>query len=140
MIKHFVKQWDERKHLLEGWLKENMPEDYAQIHRKLFELVVTDPIGRYSKWNWDRLVEIDNGSYQGVMIFIMCPNAYQPCLEDYVFTSVEYGSCSVCDTFEGICGYEYNKTPTPDQVSQFMTLALHLLQETKTFNNEKNGV
>ena len=138
MIKEFVKQWDERKHLLEEWLKENQPSDYEDIYKKLFELVVTKPNGYGDEWKWERFKVIDDGHYQGNIIFILCNNDYQPNLDDYIFTEVDYGSCSGCDTFEHIRDLQWDSDKnTEEQVKQYMTLALHMVQETKTFNQQE---
>jgi hypothetical protein len=138
MIKEFVKQWEERKHLLEEWLKENQPSNYEDIYKKLFELVVTKPNGYGDEWEWERFKVIDDGHYQGNLIFILCSNDYQPNLDDYIFTEVDYGSCSGCDTFEHIRDLQWgSEKNTDEQVKQYMTLALHMVQETKTFKQQK---
>ena len=135
MILHYVKQWEERKHLLEEWLKENEPYSYESIHEMLFHLVLTKPNEReHQRWDWNRFTIIDDGEYQGNQIFILCSNVYQPELTDYIFTSVAYGSCSGCDTFQAIQESE----DKAERVKDYMTLALHMVQETKSFNtNEK---
>ena len=136
MVKEFVQQWDERKHLLEKWLKENQPSEYEDIYRKLFELVITKPNGYADDWNWERFRVIDDGDWQGNLIFILCNDSYQPNLRDYIFTEVDYGSCSGCDTFEHIRDLAWEDKNTDEQVNQYMTLALHMIQETKTFKSE----
>ena len=135
MILNYVKQWEERKHLLEQWLNENEPNSYESIYEMLFNLVVTKPNDdEYSEWDWGRFVKIDDGTFQGNEIYILCSNEYQPSLTDYIFTSVAYGSCSVCDTFQSIEMLE----DKAERVKQYMTLALHMVQETKSFkDNEK---
>lgn len=132
MILNYVKQWDERKHLLEQWLNENEPNSYESIYEMLFNLVVTKPNDdEYSEWDWGRFVKIDDGTFQGNEIYILCSNEYQPSLTDYIFTSVAYGSCSVCDTFQSIEMLE----DKAERVKQYMTLALHMVQETKSFKD-----
>jgi hypothetical protein len=135
MILNYVKQWEERKHLLEQWLNDNEPNSYESIYEMLFNLVVTKPNDdEYSEWDWGRFVKIDDGSFQGNEIYILCSNEYQPSLTDYIFTSVAYGSCTVCDTFQSIEMLEDKE----ERVKQYMTLALHMVQETKSFKtNEK---
>jgi hypothetical protein len=135
MILHYVKQWEERKHLLEQWLTKNEANSYQDIYETLFRLVVTKPDSQFNKeWDWKRLKVLDDGEYQGNQIFILCSNSYQPYLDDYIFTSVTYGSCSVCDTFQAIQESE----DKAERVKGYMTLALHMVQETKSFNtNEK---
>jgi hypothetical protein len=132
MILNYVKQWEERKHLLEQWLNDNEPNSYESIYEMLFNLVVTKPNDdEYSEWDWGRFVKIDDGTFQGNEIYILCSNEYQPSLTDYIFTSVAYGSCSVCDTFQSIEMLE----DKAERVKQYMTLALHMVQETKSFKD-----
>jgi len=132
MILNYVKQWEERKHLLEQWLNDNEPNSYESIYEMLFNLVVTKPNDdEYSEWDWGRFVKIDDGSFQGNEIYILCSNEYQPSLTDYIFTSVAYGSCSVCDTFQSIEMLEDKS----ERVKGYMTLALHMVQETKSFKD-----
>jgi hypothetical protein len=133
MILHYVKQWEERKHLLEQWLTKNEPNSYENIYEMLFHLVITRSERGELEWDWNRFVKIDDGEYQGNQIFILCSNVYQPELTDYIFTSVEYGSCSACDTFQWIEMLQ----DKAERVKQYMTLALHMVQETKSFNANK---
>jgi hypothetical protein len=133
MILHYVKQWEERKHLLEQWLTKNEPNSYQDIYETLFRLVITRSERGELEWDWNRFVKIDDGEYQGNQIFILCSNVYQPELTDYIFTSVAYGSCSGCDTFQAIQESE----DKAERVKGYMTLALHMVQETKSFNTNR---
>ena len=135
MILHYVKQWEERKHLLEQWLIKNEPNSYENIYEMLFHLVITRSERGELEWDWNRFVKIDDGEYQGNQIFILCSNVYQPELTDYIFTSVAYGSCSGCDTFQAIQESE----DKAERVKQYMTLALHMVQETKSFNTNREA-
>lgn len=135
MILHYVKQWDERKHLLEQWLTKNEPNSYENIYEMLFHLVITRSERGELEWDWNRFVKIDDGEYQGNQIFILCSNVYQPELTDYIFTSVAYGSCSGCDTFQAIQESE----DKAERVKGYMTLALHMVQETKSFNTNREA-
>lgn len=74
------------------------------------------------------ILEIDDGDYQGTEIFILHKNVYQPYIEDYVYTSTYYGSCSGCDTLMGISEYD-DGLPSESQVKDYMDLCLHLLQK-----------
>lgn len=133
MILEYVKQWDENKGLLQKSFEDKLPESYEDIYKRLFQLVVTNPSLSYSKeWNWKTYKLIDDGDYQGHQIFVLASNVYQPSLWDYIFTDVAYGSCSGCDTFEWI---EYSGKSKEDKIKEFMTLALHMVQETETFKN-----
>lgn len=59
---------------------------------------------------------------------MIAEKGYQP--NDYYFVKVGYGSCSGCDTLEGIRNYE-DGNPTEEQVKDYMTLALHVVQGLK---------
>jgi hypothetical protein len=134
MILHYVKQWEERKHLLEQWLTKNEPNSYENIYEMLFHLVITRSERGELEWDWNRFVKIDDGEYQGNQIFILCSNVYQPELTDYIFTSVAYGSCIwACDTLQAIQESE----DKAERVKGYMTLALHMVQETKSFNTNR---
>lgn len=135
MIIEFVNQWEEKKHLLKKSFEDNEPEDYEDIYKRLFKIVVTKTNTFYEDWNWDRYRCIDDGDYQGNMIFILCSDIYQPSIDDYIFTNVSYGSCSGCDTFQGI-KYDYDETEKEEKIKQYMLLALHMTQETKQFKNK----
>ena len=135
MILHYVKQWEERKHLLEQWLTKNEPNSYQDIYETLFRLVITRSERGELEWDWNRFVKIDDGEYQGNQIFILCSNVYQPELTDYIFTSVAYGSCSGCDTLQAIQESE----DKAERVKGYMTLALHMVQETKSFNTNREA-
>jgi len=72
-----------------------------------------------------RIHEIDDGDYQGTLLYVIAKTGYQP--STYWATKVDYGSCSGCDTLQGIADYS-GDPPTPEQISQYMTLALHIVQ------------
>jgi hypothetical protein len=134
MITEFINQWEEKKHLLKESFEKKEPECYEDIYKRLFEIVITKPKTYYSEWDWSRYKCIDDGDYQGNYIFILCDDSYQPSIDNYIFTNVSYGSCSGCDTFQGIY-YDYTEEEKDEKIRQYMLLALHILQETKTFNN-----
>ena len=125
MIKEIIKQWDDNKHELENYFKttkQSEYNDYAIIVKKLLELVIID------NWDVSKMTIIDDGEYQGTRIFIIPRSTYQPSAEDYIVTDTYYGSCSGCDTLQGISFYD-DDLPTDIQVEEYMTLALHLVQK-----------
>lgn len=87
-------------------------------------------------FNIERLTVIDDGDYQGTQIFIMPLDTYQPSVENYVYTNNYYGSCSGCDTLMAIQSWDTEKLPSKEQVKDYITLALHLLQKCKMFEGE----
>ena len=50
----------------------------------------------------EMLKEIDDGDYQGTLLYLIPEDTYQPNSSEYLMTFVEYGSCSGCDTLQGI--------------------------------------
>lgn len=128
MIPEIIELWEKNKHNLEEWFKttkQNEYDSYAKIVRKLFELCLSE-----AEFNVDKMTIIDNGDYQGTLLFIIPKDTYQPCVGDYVITNTYYGSCSGCDTLQGINSWD-EELPTDEQVKQYMTLALHLVQKLK---------
>jgi hypothetical protein len=100
--------------------------------KKLTELVINVDKG---KFDVEGMTVIDNGDYQGTLIFAIPRYTYQPNEKEYIITYVDYGSCSACDTLESIRDYDDN-SPSPEQVQGYMTLALHILQRFKWLYEE----
>ena len=145
MIKEFVKAWNVNKDELITYFTENIPSDYEDIFKALVVKVINpyllDELNSAIDYplseglNEKAITKIDDGDYQGTQLFIIpCAN-YQPDMGDYYVTSVWYGSCSGCDTFEGIVDdYDLYKdkiteTNRKKAAKQFQTLALHMLQQ-----------
>jgi hypothetical protein len=127
MIKEVINQWDKNKEKLESYFKTTKQEEiagnYLSIVKKLFELVLLD-----DEWDIEKITVVDDGDYQGTQLFIIPKKTYQPSFDDYLITHTYYGSCSGCDTLESIRNYN-DELPTHEQVSEYMTLALHLIQK-----------
>ena len=137
MEKELVKQWEENKHKLENYFRTTKQEeysDYEDIVRQLFKLCIPkskDDIG----WDLEKMTVIDDGEYQGTLIFIIPTKRYQPGVDDYIVTDTYYGSCSGCDTLQGICDHNYG-LPNEEQVREYMYLALNLLQKAHWLGTE----
>ncbi len=126
MIKEFVDLWDKRKEDVRKMFEQGHPEDYMEIVKNVVSILKTDEYGSIDP---ERIHQIDDGDYQGTLLFVIAEDSYQP--SNYWYVKVEYGSCSGCDTLEGIRCYDWNDTPSKDQVDDYMTLALHIVQELK---------
>ena len=128
-----VKQWEENKLKLEEYFKTTKQKEYSgsyeQIVKKVFELCIPKA-DEYSGFDLSKMTVIDNGDHQGTQIFIIPKDTYQPSVTCYVMTNTHYGSCSGCDTLQRICSYE-DDLPTEEQIKEYMTLALHLVQKLK---------
>lgn len=132
MITSLVEQWDKNKHNLESYLEQNHPKSYNELVCILVEYVLTEPLRSGQSIDPNRIHMIDDGSYQGTEIYLLGLYCYQPTEIDYLWFSNSYGSCSGCDTLMAIRSYEYEDVPpTTKQVSEYMTLALHIVQRIK---------
>lgn len=140
MIKEFVKKWDKYKNDLENYFRNTKQleyDEYEKIVKILFEKVVNRDLEcDRDKFNTEDLVRIDDGEWQGTQIFILHKDSYQPNVEEYVYTSTYYGSCSGCDTLRAISSYD-GGLPDEKQIKDYMTLALHLLQKCHYMQGEE---
>jgi hypothetical protein len=124
MIDKFVQIWDQRKNEIEEYFKNNHPSGYEDIVKQVIKILNND----YGDPNHEKIHTIDDGDYQGTLLFIIPENNYQP--SRYWSVYVSYGSCSGCDTLQSIQDYD-DGPPTESQTKGYMTLALHVLQELK---------
>ena len=133
MIEEFVKSWDKYKHRLEEYYRQTnlcKLSRYENIVTAVFDQVINPGCDGFGEFDTDKMVVIDNGDFQGTMLYILHRDFYQPTVENYVYTHNYYGSCSGCDTLLGICGYG-DGLPDSNQVAELMTLSLHILQRAK---------
>ena len=139
MIKKVITQWEENKHKLEEYFKTTPQDEYSEyedIVKKIFELCITEATD-YTDWDINRMTVIDDGDYQGTQIFIIPTDSYQPTVENYIMTDTYYGSCSGCDTLLSIGEYS-NDLPTEQQIKEYMTIALHLVQKLRKLGIDKD--
>lgn len=108
----------------------------------IFQFVINAEIAEECEttaYDINRLHVIDDGNYQGTLLFIIPKDMYQPSADEYVITTVSYGSCSGCDTLLNISGYEEG-IPNEQQLKDYMTLCLHLLQRMKTIHTYDEAI
>ena len=142
MVKEFVEAWDVRKGELEEYIRTHNQSEYGYSYeslvRTLFNVVINPTLsdtGLFGgkKYVTDEITVIDDGNYQGCLLFILHRDRYQPGPREYIWTSVYYGSCSCCDTLQGIQD-NYGEMPNSEEtVKDYMDLLLHLLQNCHRF-------
>lgn len=133
MIDEFVKVWDEHKDEVRAAFTEKHPESYEVVVKTVIELLARH-IDDYGETpDPERIHVIDDGDYQGTLLFVIGGDGYQP--DNYWFVKVGYGSCSGCDTLQAISGYS-DEPPTAEQLDDYMTLALHVVQRLHTMQGE----
>ena len=134
MIQEFVDRFMANKDALASSFTEH-PDDYKSLVKKVIA-VITDEDSSWGSERPDpeRIHAIDDGDYQGTLVFVIAEKGYQP--SDYWYVKVSYGSCSGCDTLEAIRGYQ-DDAPTQEQIKDYMTLALHIVQGLKKMGDEE---
>jgi hypothetical protein len=135
MIIEFVKAWDANKQKLSEYIASNEQgsySNYKQIVKMLFEQVINPYLTANGEtaFNLDSLHEIDDGDYQGTLLYMIPKDTYQSSYYEYVATFVGYCSRSGCDTLMGISCYDEG-LPNECQVKEYMELCLHILQNCK---------
>jgi hypothetical protein len=121
MLKYCLKKWDAHKDDLEKALAQDTTLNECE-YKHLVELVVRYILnGDGRTWDENEITVVDNGYYQGTLLFLIHEICYQPDECDYLMTYVGYGSCSGCDTLLHIQGYD-NKPPTASQIKDYMDL------------------
>jgi hypothetical protein len=127
MIVRFVERFDQSKKIFREKFSEAHPSDYDDLVKTVVEVLSDE---RWKDEECDRMDPsrihtIDDGEYQGTLLYVIGAASYQP--SRYWYVKVDYGSCSGCDTLHGIRGYD-GESPTKLQVDDYMTLALHIVQ------------
>lgn len=130
MLKFCVYQWDLNKDLLLAHIERDKRLNscnYDYLVRLVVRYILN---GEYRHpelkyWGWSEEVhEIDDCCYQGVKLFVI-PRDCVTDKGDYLIASVNYGSCSVCDTLNSIqceLGGVDDDIPTESQVKDYMEL------------------
>jgi hypothetical protein len=132
MIREFVDRFMEHKASLEQQFAEKHPESYRALVSSVVGVLGTDE--DYGGPDPERIHEIDDGSYQGTLVYVIAETGYQP--STYWYVRVGYGSCSGCDALEGIRSYD-DDPPSPAQAKQYISLALHIVQGLKKMGGEE---
>ena len=131
MIQEFVDRFIAARPVLQAQFKAKAPGDYAEIVKAVVQTIATEDYGQPDA---NRIHAIDDGDYQGTLVFVIGANGYQP--SDYWYVRVGYGSCSGCDTLQDIDGYSSEPT-TDKQAEQYWTLALHIVQGLKKMGGDE---
>ena len=137
MIKYALKKWDENKDVLRNTIQQTEKDkryfwDYNDIVklvcRYIFNENVTD---KDPMINVDGITMIDNGDYQGTLIFMLPFDTDQPAEYEYLMTYVGYGSCSGCDTLQRIQADDEDDDETEkDLVDSYLSICKDIVSNT----------
>ena len=137
MIKYCVEKWDKNKDLLRSVLNNNEllnhvlnkndddPLEYLE-YKDLVKLTVMFILNDENEWDVNKITEIDDGDYQGTLLYLIPEDTYQPNSSEYLMTFVEYGSCSGCDTLQAIQCFLDTKSRN-ESIDDLMSLCKDLI-------------
>jgi len=132
MLMQFVAAFDNTKNRLRETFRDSGRITYDGILRETIRAIAED-MSHNKRLDYsdseipdpDRVTVIDDGHYQGTLVFVVGARGYQP--SNYWLTRASYGSCSACDTLQGIL----DEQDSDARAQQLMTLALHMVQRLK---------
>lgn len=139
MLKIMVSQWDKNKEELRRVLSERTDMnsiEYKDLVKLTFETIYNNGLDESNACYLDikKIHEIDDGDYQGTLLFLIPFISYQPAEHEYLMTYVGYGSCSGCDALQAIQNWGDDKL-NGKQVKDFMALCKDILTNTiKPYN------
>ena len=150
MLKYCVEKWDKNKTLLMNALQSEEiynklgSYEYADLVKLVVKYILNDGKAEEydaGEWDEDNITEVDNGDYQGTLLYLIPAKTYQPREDEYLITFADYGSCSGCDTLLRIQMHmpDHEYCESDDEftslkrrtIEDFMTLCLHLVQHMK---------
>lgn len=129
MIKYCLRKWIKNEDKLKKFFEQdkNLENyDYLDLVKNTVDIILNTKIEEYKEYLWDidGITVIDNGDYQGTLLFLIPEDTYQPSECEYLMTYVNYGSCSGCDTLQYIQAYYNDKEY---QVKELMSLCKDII-------------
>ncbi len=139
MMQIMLEKWDKNCEKLKEKLASgtNFNEcSYGTLVKVAFDTIFNEEGADYmNRLDVENMTTIDNGDYQGTLLFLIPFSGYQPSEYEYLMTYVNYGSCSGCDTLQAIQEWGDEKL-TESQIADFMTLCKDLISNAiKPYNN-----
>lgn len=135
MTKYAIRKWNENKEKLREKFEEGVHWNdcsYTTLVKEIVRTVLNEGDSPMcgEKWDDSNITTIDNGHYQGTLLFVIPLDSYQPDAGEYIITFVDYGSCSGCDTLQSILFWGEGKL-TQSQVDDFMQLSKDIVMNIK---------
>ena len=126
MIYYCYRKWNTNRYILENKLRKadlcNI--DYVGLLKMTIECIFNEESTRSffdPKFNTESITEIDDGDYQGTLLYIIPEQWYQPSEYQYFMTYIAYGSCCCCDLLQSIQP-SYISDVTDETIKDFMSL------------------
>lgn len=103
-------KWGKNEKIFEQALKnvKNLNAiSYDDLVKLVFEKIYNSDCEKdFERLDLDNITRIDDGDYQGTILYMIPFKTYQPVEYDYLLTYVRYGSCSGCDILKKIKEYD----------------------------------
>lgn len=128
MLKYCLEKWNNYKDVLEAALRTDDTLyncDYGYLVGLVVKHILNNGVDDY-RWSEDGITVIDDGDYQGTLLFLIPQKTYQPSEYEYLMTYIGYGSCSVCDYLQSIQPWE-KRTLNDNEVGYYMSLCKDLI-------------
>jgi len=123
MFEIFGYLWGKNANAYKEYLKENKDVflysniNYTKLLTSVIDFVYNKEEDTYQKLDTKNITVIDNGEYQGTLLFIIPYDIYQPASYEYIYTKIHYGSCSGCDALQNALMYaEDNEEKSIDSI------------------------
>lgn len=126
MIKYALRKWDAGKDTLCRIIRQTEEREryhwsYTDIVKMVCRCIFNvNMIDGDPTIDVDNITMIDNGDYQGTLLFMLPFDTCQPSESEYLMTFVGYGSCSGCDTLQSI--QSDDKYGHRDETDSYLTL------------------
>ena len=137
MIKYALKKWDENKDVLRNAIQQTEKDkrcfwDYNDIVKLVCSYIFNENVSDEDPMiDVDGITMIDNGSYQGTLLFMLPFDVDQPAEYEYLMTYVGYGSCSGCDTLQRIQADDEDDDETEkDLVDSYLSICKDIVSNT----------
>lgn len=131
MLKYCKEKWDRNKKQLEAAMVSNERLNslwYDDFVRMVVEHILNPGCDDYERWDAKNITEIDNGDYQGTLLYLIPRDTYQPSEGEYLMTYAGYGSCSGCDAIHNIRSMSlYDEHVIANQIKCYMALCKDLV-------------
>lgn len=128
MEQELVARFDAKREEVRGNLRKLLIDKNWINYIDIVKVVIEAVHDGYGSPNPENIHEIDDGDYQGTLLFVIPSDNYQPYI--YWYVKVDYGSCSGCDTLMAILEGDFGNT-IDEKVNSLFTLALHIIQGLK---------
>lgn len=122
MLKICKRKWAEnKKYLFDEILNYKGDFEYIDLVKLTVNCILNRNEPDYElTWDVDHITVIDDGDYQGTLLFLIPAKTYQPSEYEYLLTFVGYGSCSGCDSLLAV--HEYCDEMTVEKANRYLAL------------------